>query len=253
MMQVRLPLLDDNKTNSLSDIDLSVSIVIPVSNEENVLEQNILTMLETLRNINHLKWEIILVENGSVDNTRLIAQKLSKENPCISVLYLPEANYGKALKEGMLTSTGDIIVNFDIDYWDINFLVESVHIMKLKYDIIIASKQLPLSKDLRGPMRKITSFGFRVILYFIFGLLVSDTHGIKAWRNSERLKDYLRKSFPSKHTYDTEVVLRAVYDNCDILEVPVEVVETRKSERHILKRIPLTLKELYQMFFRLKK
>ena len=242
-----------NKTNSLNETGLTVSIVIPVSNEKNVLEQNILAMLETLRTINYLKWEIILVENGSVDNTRLIAQKLSEENPCISVLCLPDTNYGKALREGMLASTGDIIVNFDIDYWDINFLEEAVHTMKLKYDIIIASKQLPLSKDLRGPIRKITSFGFSVILYFIFGLLVSDTHGIKAWRNSERLKDYLRKSFPSKHTYDTEVVLRAVYDNCDILEVPIEVKETRKSERHVLKRIPLTLKELYQMYFRLKK
>ncbi len=242
-----------NKTNSLNDTDLSVSIVIPVSNEENVLEQNILAMLETLSNINYLEWKIILVENGSVDNTRLILQKLSKENSRICILCLPEANYGKALREGMLASTGDIIVSFDIDYWDINFLEEAAHIMKLKYDIIIASKQLPLSKDLRGPIRRIASFGFSVILYFVFGLLVSDTHGVKAWRNSERLKDYLRKSFPSKHTYDTEVVLRAIYDNCDILEVPIQVKETRRSGRHILKRIPQALKELYQMYFRLKK
>ncbi len=242
-----------NKTNSLNDTDLSVSIVIPVSNEENVLEQNILAMLETLETISHLQWEIIIIENGSVDNTRSIVQKLVKENSGISVLCLPDANYGKALREGMLASTGDIIVNFDIDYWDINFLEEAVHIMKLKYDIIIASKQLPLSKDMRGPIRKITSFGFSVILYFIFGLPVSDTHGVKAWRNSERLKDYLRKSFPSKHTYDTEVVLRAIYDNCDILEVPIQVKETRRSGRHVLKRIPLALKELCQMYFRLKK
>ncbi len=231
---------------------MRINIVVPVHNEAKVLEPNVRSMIEQLQQIPDIDWELMIVENGSRDDTLAIAQKISDEFQQVQCLSLNNANYGIALKEGFLASKGDVIVNFDIDYWDVEFLEIASHVMTVKYDIIIASKNLLLSKDRRGWLRKIASYTFRMILFFLFGLRVSDTHGIKAWRNSEKLRNYFKQSVATHHTYDTEVIVRAMHDHCEVLEVPAEVLETRETDHHILKRVPQTLKELWDMFKRLK-
>ena len=53
------------------------SIVIPVFNEEEILEKRIHLLVEDLKK--HFKnFEIVLTENGSVDNTKVIIRKLPK-------------------------------------------------------------------------------------------------------------------------------------------------------------------------------
>ncbi len=230
---------------------ISISIVIPVCNEEAILAENVRSMIRQLEERKIFDWEMLLIENGSTDQTGAIAENLSKEHEAIHYLVLPNANYGIALQYGLLEANGKIIVNFDIDYWDIEFADMVSHIMTVKYEIIIASKNLLLSRDRRGLVRKVASYGFRMILFFIFGLRVSDTHGIKAWKNSEKMQQYFRQAVPSHHTYDTEIIVRAMHDQCEVLEVPVEVIEIRTSDRNIVKRIPQALREIWDMYRRL--
>jgi len=229
-----------------------VSIIIPVCNEETILERNVKAILQKMSHIKGLSWDLALIENGSNDRTLEISDSLSKSDFRVQSVSLPHANYGVALKYGLQNAKGDIIVNFDIDYWDTDFVNIAAHVMAVKYDIIIASKNLLYSKDKRGFLRKITTYGFCMILFFMFGLRVSDTHGIKAWKNSDRMQSYFEKSFPSHHTYDTEIIIRAMHDHCEVMEIPVEVVEIRGSDHKILKRIPQAIKELWDIYLRLK-
>ena len=230
---------------------MKVSIVIPVHNEEAVLEASVLGIVRALRVRGYQDWELWLVDNGSYDQTPDIAQRLSREMPQLRYLRLEEPGYGRAMQEGLLRARGEVLVNFDIDYWDVEFLVVAVHLMQIKYDIVIASKNLLLSRDRRGLSRRIASYVFRAILFSAFGLRVSDTHGIKAWRNSPDMQRYFRESAPSHHTYDTEIIIRAMHDGRDVLEVPIEVIETRASDRRLIHRIPRALLETVQLFFRL--
>jgi glycosyltransferase involved in cell wall biosynthesis len=229
-----------------------ISIVIPVYNEELFVEENTKKIIENLSSKTNFKWEILLVENGSTDKTLERVKALAQEFSNVTYLALREANYGNALKEGLLSADGDVIVNFDIDYWDTEFVEIVAHVMKVRYDIVIASKNLLLSKDKRGLIRKIASYSFRMILFFVFGLRVSDTHGIKAWRNSEKIKNYFKLSKPNHHTFDTEVIIRAMHEDCQVLEIPVEVIESRETDRNILKRVPKALTEILEIFYRLK-
>ena len=229
-----------------------VSIVIPVYNEESYLEDNVRAIIAQLSSASGFTWDILLVENGSSDKTLEIIKLLSAEFSNIQYLVLPEANYGNALKQGLLSADGEVIVSFDIDYWDTEFVKIIAHVMRVRYDIVIASKNLLLSRDKRGLIRKIASYSFRMILFFVFGLRVSDTHGIKAWRNSERIRNYFRLSSPNHHTFDTEVIIRALRDNSQVLEVPVEVIESRVTDRNILKRVPKALLEIWGIFWRLR-
>lgn len=229
-----------------------ITIVIPIHNEEKILKENVLAILAGLKEISEFSIEMLLIENGSSDSTKKIAEELQAEFNFIKVISLTEANYGAALKAGVLAATGDIVVNYDIDFWDCKFLAISAHIMNYRYDIVIASKNLLLSKDHRGLIRRTASSVFRLILFFVFGLQVSDTHGIKAWRNNERIRNFFRISYPSRHAFDTEVIIRAIRDNCEVLEIPVEVKESRISEQHIIKRVPRALYEITEIYLRLR-
>jgi glycosyltransferase involved in cell wall biosynthesis len=229
-----------------------VSVVIPVHNEASVLEDNVHKIIGGLEK-SPVEWDLWLVENGSTDKTPEIARRLASTDSRIRVLELAEPSYGKAMQLGLLTATGDVLVNFDIDYWDIKFVEVAAHVVQVRYDIVIASKNLLLSQDRRGWIRRIASYAFRMILFFGFGLRVSDTHGIKAWRNTSTMRAHFQQSTPSHHTYDTEIVIRAMRQDAKVLEVPIEVIETRASDRRLMKRVPQAMQEIVKLYWRLRR
>ena len=230
----------------------SLSIVIPVHNEAAILDAHVREIVRELESRALPAWEVLLVENGSRDNTREIATRLATADPRVKVVALDAANYGLALQAGMLAATGEVICNFDIDYWDVEFLEIAALVMRVKYDIVIGSKTMLQSRDHRGPLRRVVSFGFRILLFTVFDLRVSETHGIKAWRNTPAMRSLFSTSEPTPHTFDTEVILRAARLGHAILEIPVEIRETRATKRHILQRIPAAARDLARLFVRLR-
>ena len=100
------------------------SIVIPIYNEEEILESS-LNEIASICEKTRIKYEIILVENGSTDKTKEIASKLTNTNSKTKVINLTNPNYGNALKQGFLASKNDLIVSFDIDYFSESFLNEA--------------------------------------------------------------------------------------------------------------------------------
>jgi glycosyltransferase involved in cell wall biosynthesis len=215
----------------------ALSVVIPVHNEASLLPRMITDLIHRLRAFGQ-PFELILVENGSTDDTFVIARRLALEIAEIHLIELPTANYGRALRTGMLAASGDVIVNFDIDYWDVPFLQDAWALVRHRFDIVIGSKNLLLSSDRRALTRRLISHGFRWVLRFVFGLRVSDTHGIKVWRRSPRLNELMHTVRFDNHLFDTELIIRAERAGLRIVELPVEVTETRKPPWGILRRVP---------------
>ena len=93
---------------------LSFSIVVPVKNEENVIDR-LLTSLSRL-NYPACKREIIVVEDGSTDKTRDICVNYAKEHANVKILHRSFSN-GKpsALNYGLKQAKGDIVAVFDAD------------------------------------------------------------------------------------------------------------------------------------------
>lgn len=122
---LKLARLDRNRVHIPSVVDSdqvnwpSVSIVIPARNEE----ENIATSLGTLLTQDYPKdkLEIIVVDDFSTDNTRIIVEQLAKQSPfpvrCISGRSLPTGWLGKsnACMTGALTATGDYLYFIDAD------------------------------------------------------------------------------------------------------------------------------------------
>lgn len=101
----------------LSDKGHSLSVVFPVYNEEGSIENTVkdsLKFLATHRIIRN--YEIILVNDGSKDNTAEILSRLLNEIPCVKVItHRKNSGYGAALTSGLVESRYPFVLLMDAD------------------------------------------------------------------------------------------------------------------------------------------
>ena len=88
----------------------SVSVVIPVYNEEKILRRQVQQIIKGLRSKPKTNYEIVLVANGCTDNTFRICKDLNRRKG-VRTIFLEKADYGYALREGMRAAIGKVIVN----------------------------------------------------------------------------------------------------------------------------------------------
>jgi hypothetical protein len=213
----------------------------PAHNEAGLLETSVRAVVEGLR-ARGCPFEVVVVENGSLDDTAAIAARLAGELPEVSVLSLAEADYGRALRAGLLAASGDVVVNFDVDWCDLSFLERAVPMVESPGGpaVVVGSKRAAGTDDTRTPLRRLVTWGFSSTLRFGFGLRVSDTHGVKALRRAD-LAPLGEACRFGQDLFDTELVLRAERAGLGSTEIPVEVVELRPARSSILRRVPRTL------------
>ena len=217
-----------------------ISVVMPAHNEQGYLEAAVKTVVTGLRD-RGAEFEVIVVENGSVDGSSVEADHLAELYREVEVLHLADADYGRALRAGFLASHGEIVANFDVDFVDLVFLDRALEIMQDdSVAVVVGSKKAPGSLDQRSAGRKLVTTVFTLMLRRGFGLGVSDTHGVKSMRRAALLPVVESCTF-GKDIYDTEVVLRAERWGLTIREVPVSVIEVRPARTPIVRRIPRSL------------
>ena len=220
----------------------SFSIVIPIYNEEEILERQVTYLtLEIERILPHAEYEIILVENGSTDNTFRIAKKIAHTNSFIKVLSLENPSYGQAFKEGLRYTKYDNVFQFDIDFWDSEFIQLSLLLLN-RYDFVIGSKNLGNSIDKRPITRKLISKSLELFLKLYFGVPFSDTHGMKAMKRRLVLP-FIDEIQSQNHFFDSELMIMCHYLRYSFKELPVSLMEIRATRFSFLIRMAETIKE----------
>ena len=92
-----------------------VDVVLPVYNEEHVLERSVRTLnLFLTDNLPH-EWRILIADNGSKDRTQEIAKRLADELDGVEMMHIPEAGRGRALTQAWMQSDADVLTYMDID------------------------------------------------------------------------------------------------------------------------------------------
>jgi glycosyltransferase involved in cell wall biosynthesis len=222
-------------------VPLALSVVMPAYNEAELLELSVKEVTEGLRDRTG-PFEVIVVENGSRDATADLADRLSASTPEVVTLHLDVPDYGAALRAGLLAADGDIVVNFDVDYYDLGFVADALE--RLAADdhptIVVGSKRALGARDERTGLRRLVTAVFSAVLHYGFGLSVSDTHGMKAMRR-EDVEPLARACHNGTDLFDTELILRAERTGLLVVELPVVVVERRPSRSPIWRRVPRTL------------
>ncbi len=228
-----------------------ISVVLPAYNESETLENttsNIVTYLMSRKE----DFEVIIVENGSSDNTKEIGENLSKKYNEVKFFSENNADYGRALRRGFREASGDVVVNFDVDFYDFDFLERAVQMIRESKDhrpaIVVGSKRAEGANDNRSLLRRLATFAFSSLLKFGFGLGVSDTHGVKAMHRSS-VSDIEKHCAFTVDLFDTELILRCERNGIIVSEIPVTVEESRPARSNLISRIPRTLLGLTKMRF----
>ena len=223
-----------------------ISVVMPAFNEAEFLEAALRDIVAGLA-ARRLEAEILVVENGSTDGTSALAERLAGELPGVRALSLPRADYGAALKAGFLAARGDVVANFDVDYYDLGFLDATLALLSEDGPVIVVgSKRLEGADDQRAWPRRLITSVFGVVLRRCFGLGVSDTHGMKVMRRPPLVEVVERCRFGTD-LFDTELVLRAERAGLSVTEVPVSVRESRPSRTSIVRRAVRSVRGLVQL------
>ena len=88
-----------------------LSVVVPVYNTEQFLEQ----ALESVLNQSHTNLEVVIVDDGSTDGSRAIAEKVAARDPRCKVVTQPNAGLGAARNTGARNATGELLAFVDSD------------------------------------------------------------------------------------------------------------------------------------------
>lgn len=224
-----------------------LSIIIPIYNEENVVERSVKRLMDILGN-KYKKYEIILGDNGSTDSTPQKCRMLAKKFKRIRFIRLEEKGLGLALKEMIRRARFENIVFLPIDFSvDVKFVDEALPLLNT-YDVVIGSKRVEGAVDDRPLPRRVYSFFFNSAINVVFGLGIKDTQCVKAFRKSKVKK--ISEAVKSKDIYfDVEFLMRAKKAGLKMIEVPIVCRDHRKSKINILReffRIIFRIVELYR-------
>lgn len=233
-----------------------ISIVIPIYNEEAILHAAIVDIRERLKPLGWT-YEIILAENGSRDRTIEIGQELSEkygraEDGQVKIISMGEPNYGKALKQGILLSRGELVICDEIDLCDVDFHRRAVDILESgEADLVIGSKLAAGAEDDRPAIRHVASIAYSSMLKVLLGFRGTDTHGLKAFRRLALL-DIVRSCLVDKDVFASELVIRADRGGVRTKEIPVRVIEKRPPSINLFKRVPNVLKNVAKLAYAIR-
>lgn len=218
-----------------------LSIVIPCYNEGKKLRNNLYKLIKFLNNKN-FTYEIIVVNDGSKDNTKkeLSSFKPSKLNPKnlkkYSVIsYNKNKGKGYAIKKGIFNSKGTYVLFMDSD-----FSTSIIEILKFwkrrnEADILIGDRNQKDSKiENKSFLRKIFSSIFNIITKFIIPINYNDTQcGFKFFK-TDIAKKIIEKQTINRFAFDIEYLYIAELNNYSIKEIPVKWKDDKDSQVKLL-------------------
>lgn len=229
-----------------------LSILVPAYNESKNIG-NTLRAVSRYLDRRRFDYEIIVVDDGSSDNTALLARKGSSERIKI-VRYQTNMGKGFAIRTAFDNSRGQRIAFFDagLDYQPehIERFLETMS--RTGADIVIGSKRHPESQVNYPWKRVLISNLGRLVTKTLFNLSVTDTQvGMKLFKR-EILSDILPRALVKKFAYDIELLAMAQRYGYKIVEAPVKLNFNFKNSSVNWKTVLNTGQDTLAIFYRLK-
>ena len=161
---------------------MDISIVIPLLNEEESLPE-LSAWIERIMAEHHYSYEIIMVDDGSTDNSWKVIDELRSRNAHIKGIKF-QRNYGKsaALNEGFKASQGDVIITMDADMQDSPDEIPELRKMIIEegYDMVSGWKKVRFDNTFK---KNIPSKFFNAAARKMSGIQLHDFNcGLKSYR-----------------------------------------------------------------------
>ncbi|MCL4366169.1 glycosyltransferase [Patescibacteria group bacterium] len=208
-----------------------ISVVIPSYNESANLKRGVLGEVGNYMQSLGISFEVIVVDDGSSDNSVELIKKYSSQNRSFKLIENPHGGKANTVMTGILSAEGEIIFFTDMDQaTPINQIEKFLPKFEEGYDIVIGSRQ-----GRRGApiLRKVSAWGFSLLRGIILGLPFKDTQcGFKAFSkvSVEKIIPKIKSEWGVVHFkggavnagFDVEVLYLAKKYGFKIAEVGVE-------------------------------
>ncbi|KAH7647658.1 dolichyl phosphate glucosyltransferase [Cryptosporidium bovis] len=260
----------DVKFNIQKNGSIYLSVVIPAFNEEERILDTLDSIIDYMEirseQDTNFKYEIIVVDDGSKDNTLLVCKEfwLNKcntlNNDINGRLLLLSCSYnhgkGNAVKLGVLSSSGNLILMADADgatKIDCFSKLESAYLNNKEKCIVFGSR----SCDSMSENVKIDRKWYRTILNRVFHLIILSivSSDIKDTQCGFKLfpRKYAKCIFPSLHikgwAFDIEIVIISKILNINVKSISVDWSEMKGSKLSILKDSIIMLSDILTLRF----
>lgn len=229
------------------------TIIFPVLNERLRLESGVVRTVEYLESIDFRDYEIIIVDNGSEDETPQIAAGLCERYGTVSYERISTRGVGAAFRRGVEKSRGEIVGYMDIDLsTNIRHLGEAIRIFQERPEIAyINGSRFARESDTRGRKwyRRITSQGLLILLKLFLGMKSTDAIcGFTFVRRDAALSLVKGCSQDNGWFYMIEFLLRAEKRGVDILDYPVEWQEDYNTTVKVFKTAVNYMVQIARLF-----
>ncbi len=224
-----------------------LTVVIPVYNEEAIVDAALRGYHDELTSLG-LPFEVVVSANGCRDSTVPLVRELAAARPEIVILESDDADYGRALRRGILAARGDVVVCDEIDLCDIGFVKRALRRLDHdECDLVVGSKAMPGARDRRPMARRLATRVLNGLLWATLDFQGTDTHGLKAFRRAALLP-VVHACVVDKDLFASELVIRAGRSGLRIQEIPIELEEQRSPPIHLLRRVPRVARDLGRLF-----
>ncbi len=208
-----------------------VEIVVPVYNEEAVLESSIRTLRAYLDNHFPFTALVSIADNASTDRTWPIASTLAGTMAGVRAFRLGDKGRGRALRAVWTLSQARVVAYMDVDLaTDLDALLPLVApLLSGHSDLAIGTRLAPGARVVRGTKRELISRCYNVLIRTMLRNRFTDAQcGFKAAR-AEVARDLLPLVSNEEWFFDTELLVRAERRGMRIHEVPVDWVDDLDS------------------------
>jgi putative flippase GtrA len=213
-----------------------VEIVVPVHNEQQVLEASVERLHEYLVSSFPFAFRITVADNASSDGTWLLARRLAERLPDVRAVHVAQKGRGRALRQVWGASDADVVAYMDVDLsTGLEALLPLVApLLSGHSDLAIGTRLANGAAVVRGPKRELVSRCYNLLLRTAMRARFTDAQcGFKAGRTGV-VQALLPVVEDQAWFFDTELLLAAQRSGLRIHEVPVDWVEDTDSRVDVL-------------------
>src|SRR4030042_4273323 len=211
---------------------MDLSSVIPMFNEADNARSTLNRVEETLSCFKGT-YEVIAVNDGSLDNTLEILEGIAARNGHLRLVSYPKnVGRGMALRKGFEESRGDLVVSIDADLsYDPHYIIEFAETLKREQDVdfLLASPYMPGGEVQDVPFLRllVSRFGNKILRLAMPNRIYTSTGIFRAYRR--KVLDSLELESDGKEIH-LEILSKAIALGFRVKEVPAILSGRKKGK-----------------------